>query len=106
MATGNSPILNLNALSWGVVSGSLLAPYLLGLYWKRATRTGVYISMASAIIIMIGSVAIFGLNSPYITTMSAASIVVPNLVLIVASLVTQKLEDKHVAYIFNSENAN
>lgn len=106
LATGNSPILNLNALSWGVVSGSLLAPYLLGLYWKRATRAGVYISMASAIIIMIGSVAIFGLNSPYITTMSAASIVVPNFILVIASLATQKLEDTHVAYIFNSENAN
>lgn len=106
LATGNSPILNLNALSWGVVSGSLLAPYLIGLYWKRATRTSVYVSMASAIIIMIGSVAVFGLNSPYITTMSAASIIVPNLVLVVASLVTEKLEDKHVAYIFNSENIN
>lgn len=106
LATGNSPILNLNALSWGVVSGSLLAPYLIGLYWKRATRTGVYISMASAVLIMIGSVLVFGLNSPYITTMSAASIILPNLVLVVASLATQKLEDAHVAYIFNSENAN
>lgn len=106
LATGNSPILNLNALSWGVVSGSLLAPYLLGLYWKRATRTSVYISMASAVIIMIGSVAVFGLNSPYITTMSAASIVIPNLVLIITSLVTPKLENTHVSYIFNSENAN
>lgn len=106
LATGNSPILNLNALSWGVVSGSLLAPYLLGLYWKRATKTGVYVSMASAILIMIGSVAVFGLNSPYITTMSAASIVLPNVVLVVTSLVTQKMEDRHVAYIFNTESVN
>ena len=62
--------------------------------------------MASAILIMIGSVAVFGLNSPYITTMSAASIVLPNFVLVATSLVTQKMEDRHVAYIFNSDSAN
>lgn len=106
LATGNSPVLNLNALSWGFVSGCLLAPYLLGLYWKRATRLGVYISMISAVIIMIGGVSIFGLNSPYITTISAAAIVVPNVILVIASLVTEKMEATHVAYIFNTEEAN
>lgn len=103
LATGNSPILNLNALSWGVVSGSLLAPYLLGLYWKRATRVGVYAAMASAILIMIGSVMKFGLTSPYITTMSAASIVLPNFVLIIVSLLTKEMSEAHVSYIFNTK---
>lgn len=101
LAMGNSPILNLNALSWGVVSGCLLAPYMLGLYWKRATRSAVYISMVSAVIIMLGGVAKFGITSPYITTFSASAIVLPNVVLVMASLVTRKLEDSHVAYIFN-----
>lgn len=104
LAMGNSPILNLNALSWGVVSGCLLAPYMLGLYWKRATRAAVYISMVSAVIIMLGGVAKFGITSPYITTFSASAIVLPNVVLVMASLVTRKLEDSHVAYIFNTKN--
>ncbi len=104
LAMGNSPILNLNALSWGVVSGCLLAPYMLGLYWKRATRSAVYISMVSAVIIMLGGVAKFGITSPYITTFSASAIVLPNVVLVMASLVTRKLEDSHVAYIFNTKN--
>lgn len=104
LAMGNSPILNLNALSWGVVSGCLLAPYMMGLYWKRATRSAVYISMVSAVIIMLGGVAKFGITSPYITTFSASAIVLPNVVLVMASLVTRKLEDSHVAYIFNTKN--
>lgn len=62
-----------------------------------------YISMASAIIIMLGGVAKFGITSPYITTFSASAILLPNLVLAVASLVTRKLEDSHVAYIFDSK---
>ena len=100
LAIGDSPILSLNALSWGVVSGCLLAPYLLGLYWKRATRKGVYAAIASAILIMAVGVLKFGINSAMITTVSACSIVLPNIVLIVVSLVTTKLEQTHISYIF------
>lgn len=103
LATGNSPILNLNALSWGVVSGCMLAPYLFGLYWKGATKAGVYAGMASALLVMAAGVIFFGIDSPYITTFSAAAMLVPNVVLVAASLVTRKLDQKHLAYIFNSE---
>ncbi len=102
LAIGDSPILNLNALSWGVVAGVLLAPYLLGLYWRRATRKGVYASILTAISIMAFGVLNYGVNSAMITTVSACSIVFPNLVLVVVSLVTERLEQTHLSYVFNS----
>ncbi|MDO5519060.1 MAG: sodium:solute symporter [bacterium] len=102
LAIGDSPILNLNALSWGVVAGVLLAPYLIGLYWKKATRKGVYASIFSAIAIMGFGLLKYGINSAMITTVSAGAIVLPNLVLVAVSLVTSKLEQTHLSYIFNS----
>ena len=105
LATGNSPILSLNSLSWGVVSGCMLAPYLMGLYWKNATKTGVYAGMISALIIMAAGVMKYSINSPMITTVSACSMIVPILVLYVVSLVTRLYEQAHIEYIFNkSEN--
>lgn len=103
LAIGNSPILSLNALSWGVVSGSLLAPYLIGLYWKKATKSGVYASILSALVIMGIGLLKFGINSAMITTISACSIVLPNIVLVVVSLVSKKLEATHVQYIFHEK---
>ncbi len=106
LATGNSPILSLNSLSWGVVSGCLLAPYLMGLYWKNATKTGVYASMLSAIVIMIIGVLKYTINSVMITTISACAIVVPIGVLVVVSLVTKMYEQKHIEYIFSKTNSD
>lgn len=34
IANTNTPILDMMSYSWGVISGSFLAPYLLALYWK------------------------------------------------------------------------
>ncbi|MDF2587019.1 MAG: Na+/solute symporter [Anaerocolumna sp.] len=102
LATGNSPILSLNSLSWGVVSGCMLAPYLLGLYWKNATKMGVYASMMSAVLIMVFGVIKYSINNIMITTISACSIVIPIGVLVAVSLVTSLYEKTHIEYIFNT----
>lgn len=39
------PILMLMSFSWGSVAGAFLAPYLLGLYWKRMNRFGAWSGM-------------------------------------------------------------
>jgi sodium/proline symporter len=106
LAIGNSPILSLNSLSWGIVSGCMLAPYLLGLYWKNATKAGVYASLFSAFIIMIFGVLKYSINNAMIITISACSIVIPIGVLVVVSLVTRLYEQTHIEYIFNIKNKN
>lgn len=42
IANTNTPILDMMSYSWGVISGSFLAPYLLSLYWKGLNRGGAW----------------------------------------------------------------
>jgi sodium/proline symporter len=104
--TPNS-ILNLNALSWGVVSGGMLAPYLLGLYWKKATKISVYAGILSSILIVtIGVVKFGGISSAYMATISATAIIAPIFVIIIVSLFTKKYDDEHINHVFGIEKIN
>jgi len=38
-------IAQLMGISWGALAGAFLAPFLYGLYWKRATRPAIWASM-------------------------------------------------------------
>lgn len=38
----NTPIMQLMSLSWGVVAGSFLAPFMYGLLWKKTTKAGAW----------------------------------------------------------------
>jgi SSS family solute:Na+ symporter len=44
-------IVTLMALSWGVIAGAFLAPYVYGLFWKGATRTGVVAGMITGVVL-------------------------------------------------------
>lgn len=104
LAVQKSSILSLAALSWGAVSGSLLAPYLLGLYWKGVTRAGVWASIIVALTVVIGGACILGLKSPYIPVVSTVALVAPLIVLPVVSKVTTIFEEEHIAMIYNSNS--
>lgn len=45
IAVFKTPILTLMSFSWGTISGAFLAPYFLGLWWKRMNRTGAWAGM-------------------------------------------------------------
>ena len=45
IAAVKTPILLLMSFSWGTVSGAFLAPYLLGLWWKKMNKTGAWCGM-------------------------------------------------------------
>lgn len=42
-------IVNLMSLSWGTLAGCFIAPYVYGLYWKRATKAGAYAATVSGL---------------------------------------------------------
>lgn len=46
IANSETPILDMMSYSWGIISGSFLAPYLLSLYWKRLNSYGAKAGMA------------------------------------------------------------
>lgn len=45
------PIINLMAFSWGTISGGFLAPYMLGLHWKKMNKVGAYFGMIGGVFI-------------------------------------------------------
>ena len=42
IANSDTPILDMMSYSWGIISGSFLAPYAISLYWKRLNRSGAW----------------------------------------------------------------
>lgn len=47
-------IVNLTALSWGLVAGCFLGPFVWGLFWRRTTAAAVWVTMAAALVFMGG----------------------------------------------------
>ena len=45
-------IAQLMGISWGALAGSFLAPFLLGLFWKRATKIAVWCNFAFSVLLM------------------------------------------------------
>lgn len=51
VANTKTPILDMMAYSWGIISGSFLAPYMLALFWKKMNKTGAWVGMLTGFII-------------------------------------------------------
>lgn len=49
-------IAQLMGVSWGALAGAFLAPFLFGLYWKRATTAGVWSSFVFSTVVMLANV--------------------------------------------------
>ena len=73
-------IVTLMSLSWGAVAGSFMAPLLYGLYWRRATRAGIWAGMITGLTLAVGLFFILGAaNSPIASSiaMLAPFLVIP-----------------------------
>ena len=51
-------IAQLMAISWGTLAGCFLAPFLYGLYWKRTTKTAIWVNFAFALTVMVSNIFI------------------------------------------------
>ncbi|GHV90519.1 sodium:solute symporter [Spirochaetia bacterium] len=81
-----SIIVYLMSLSWGAISGSFAAPYILGLYSKKVTKAGAYAGLLSGLTVEIALFFILGAsNSPLAASIA---IVVPFIVVPVVSKFT------------------
>ncbi len=45
VANKDTPILDMMSYSWGIISGSFLAPYAVALFWKKLNKTGAWAGM-------------------------------------------------------------
>jgi SSS family solute:Na+ symporter len=82
-----SIIVYLMSLSWGVVSGSFAAPYILGLYSKRVTKAGAYAGLLSGTALMI--ILFFALGSSRSPLAASIAIIGPFAVVPLVSCFTQ-----------------
>jgi len=80
-------IVYLMSLSWGVVSGSFAAPYILGLYSKKVSKAGAYAGLLSGIATMI--ILFFALGPSKSPLSASISILVPFCVVSVVSMLTK-----------------
>ena len=97
-------IAQLMGVSGGALAGAFLAPFLFGLYWKKATRASVWCSFAFSTVVMLANIfakPLFPaiLQSPINAgafCMIAGLIIVP-----VVSLLTPKMDKAYVDQVFS-----
>jgi Na+/proline symporter len=96
-------IVNLMVMSWGTLLGVFLAPYLLGLFWKRTTAAGVYAGMIVALVNEITLISIWGQNGAPLA--GAITMVLPLIVVPVVSLMTRPPEAALIKQAFEAQPA-
>lgn len=97
-------IAQLMGVSWGALAGAFLAPFLYGLYWKRATKASVWVSFIFSTVVMLANIfwkEAFPvlLQSPInagVFCMLAGLVIVP-----VVSLVTKPPKQAHIDRVFS-----
>lgn len=79
-------IVNLMVISWGSLAGVFLAPYLYGLFWKRATKVGVYAGIFTGLICAFVLFKIWGNDG--VPLAGAITMFLPMIVVPIVSLLT------------------
>ncbi len=94
-------ILQLMAFSWGTVSGSFIAPYVLGLYWKGATKAGAWAGMLTGFFISVGFAVFSKFNGALAPQVAMIAFVASMAVMVIVSFASEKFSDGHNKFIFS-----
>ncbi|MBE6382241.1 MAG: sodium:solute symporter [Lentisphaerae bacterium] len=92
-------IAQLMGVSWGALAGAFLAPFMLGLYWRGVTRFAVWACFAWGVGLTVVNMLMHNPINPI--DCGAIAMVGGFLVVPVASLVSPKLAQSHVARMFS-----
>ena len=94
-------IAQLMGISWGALAGAFLAPFLYGLYWKGVTRASVWASFIVGVGITVVNMfpATKFIQSPI--NAGAAAMIAGLVVVPVVSLVTRKMDDGEIRFVFD-----
>ena len=57
---GIAAIAYMMGISWGTLAGCFMGPYVLGVIWKKVTKSAVWSSIISSLVLTVGLVIIFG----------------------------------------------
>jgi SSS family solute:Na+ symporter len=81
-------IVNLMSISWGATAGSFAAPYVYGLFWKKANRQGALASMITGLAFSLILSWAFGFKSSIVPFIGSLAILIPFGVLPIVSILT------------------
>lgn len=96
----NKAILSLMGLSWGTIAGAFLGPYVLGLFWRGATRAGAWAGMVVGAGTTVVLAFYYQMDASVVPIISSASMLLSLAVVFLVSLFTRPLPEKHVARVF------
>lgn len=107
-------IAQMMGVSWGALAGSFLAPFMYGLYWKKVSRTAVWVNFACGVTIMLTQLmvsmkviplfgGVFGFifqNSLYsgVFAMLFGLVLVPVISLLTPNKIPENAEEKFAGY--------
>ena len=102
----------LMALSWGLISGMFLAPYLFGLIWKGTTRAGAWSGFLVGLLAMVIGIATempkvgndFG--KLFMPGIASVAMVLSVIAVPAVSLLTKKHDAKHLEKVFGESGQN
>ena len=89
IANYDTPILEMMSYSWGIISGSFLAPYALALYWKRINNAGAWSGMLGGFLTSFIPVAISGFKTPDGPIYACAAMLISLILCILVSLLAE-----------------
>ena len=97
-------IAQLMGISWGALAGAFLAPFLYGLYWKRATPAAVWVSFTFSSVVMLANI-LFKSAFPAVLQSpinAGAFCMIAGLILVpLFSLISRAPDQDTVAHIFS-----
>lgn len=91
-------IVNLMVMSWGTLAGVFLAPYLFGLFWKRATKAGAFAGIFTGLLCASVLFPLWGADG--VPLAGAITMFLPLLVMPIVSLLTAPPSQQLVAAAF------
>ena len=96
-------IAQLMGVSWGALAGAFLAPFLYGLYWKRATGASVWVSFLFSTVVMLLNMTVKQIFPPLLQSPINAGVfcMLAGLVIVPAvSLFTKPPKQAHIRHVF------
>jgi len=113
VANTDTPILDMMSYSWGIISGSFLAPYVLALYYKRLNRFGAWSGVLTGFVIALVPatakvITMFGVTTETVASLAAKgplfaciAMLASLAVCIVMSEITQKSKAMDNSFFYN-----
>ncbi len=97
-------ITDLMGISWGTMSGAFLGPFMLGLYWKRATKPAVWASFIFSVAVNVtfmvfklsGNIAVLPKLLQASSNVGVMAMIMGIVLVIVISLLTKKPDEEAV----------